>query len=38
MDAFKVKYTTMEKILHVLSFIAMIMLFEVCLIVAVLMA
>ena len=38
MDAFKVKYTTFEKILHILTYIAMGLLFETFLLIAVLLA
>ena len=38
MDAFKVKYTTFEKILHVLQYIAMGLTFEAFLLIAVLLA
>lgn len=38
MDAFKVKYTTFEKILHVLQYILMALSFEILLLIAVLLA
>ena len=38
MDAFKVKYTTFEKILHVLQYIAVALMLECFLLIAVLLA
>lgn len=38
MDAFKVKYTTFEKILHILQYIAMGLAFETFVLIAVLLA
>lgn len=38
MDAFKVKYTTLEKILHILTYIAFALAFEMFLLIAVLLA
>lgn len=38
MDAFKVKYTTFEKIMHILTYIAFILAFECFLLIAVLLA
>lgn len=38
MDAFKVKYTPLEKVLHVLIYVAMALTFEMFLLIAVLLA
>ena len=38
MDAFKVKYTTFEKVLHVLQYILIALMFESFLLIAVLLA
>lgn len=38
MDAFKVKYTPLEKVFHVLTYIAMGLTFEILLLIAVLLA
>ena len=38
MDAFKVKYTALEKILHILTYVAMGLTFEMLLLISVLLA
>lgn len=38
MDAFKVKYTLFEKILHILQYVAIALSFEIMLLIAVLLA
>lgn len=38
MDAFKVKYTTLEKALHVLTYVTIALTFETMLLIAVLLA
>ncbi len=38
MDAFKIKYTTLEKIMHILAYISIALTFELLLLIAVLLA